>query len=948
MIQFTVITDNQRPIAKGFKLAADRSLKSLGTRAHTTDGTVARIECATLREVINTFDNLTDHQAVCYGITEAISAPLVTVKALAEPEVDPTAIARSKQFFEWSDGPSIMMVDHDPAHNGKALTGTVLRDTLIDAVPSFKDAAMAARPSCSSHIWRSEGADGEAVELKGAGGMRLYIVIKDGALIPDAAKAIYEYLWVAGHGRYVPSKSGSLLDRNVIDAAVYRANGLDLPGKVELGEGLERRAPGAEYWNDTAEPFDLSRIKAPRASVAARAKANREDARKAAQGFSGRVRKAFIDENAEPFAKRHGLKTTEARRQLQSIARTDYLPGHYLITLGDDTTVSVADVLADSERYDRMQIPDPIDPNYGPGEPDKRIAKLYLTDGGDPRVFSFAHGGSVWNLCASLGVVTVTGDNLSDAAAETLALLGQGGRLYRGDGDVGGPLWVDAGRAHQVTHEILVDVIQENVTLLATKQRGNPTASNPRQDFLNQVLGSHKGRNALPVLRAVVHTPILRPDGSVVQTPGYDAQTRLFYAPGDAVFPKIPTPRGDDYGGPEYEAAKALMVLQHPFRTVPFADPVARSVYLTAVLTAVARGNMDKAPVFIIDSPVAGTGKSKLCACLQILAGSPVSTNAMPGGNVETAKLLLALAIGGAQSVVFDNCTGQIGNDALNRLVTSDVFSDRELGKTNNLSVSSRMLIVANGNGVTPRSDFARRCLSCHLDAWVRQPSLTIHAFDFEAEVRDNREKLASAALTILSAYLVANQSPGKGLASFDQWNDLVMGAMNWVVDEVQHWAKIMGEDPREYADPLKSTRENLDDEYREAVSDRDVLELLRNRFDGEWFTVNDIVSGASEVTFDGTGEMAFDMTSGVHRDDIRAPLGAMLKPVSVDVFNKQSVGRWLSQLAKRPTEPWRLDRRIGTGNKSQHRVVAVSVAPTVESGLLPPGSAWIVSQPES
>jgi putative DNA primase/helicase len=44
----------------------------------------------------------------------------------------------------------------------------------------------------------------------------------------------------------------------------------------------------------------------------------------------------------------------------------------------------------------------------------------------------------------------------------------------------------------------------------------------------------------LPVLSGIIHTPFLRADGSIRETPGYDAASGLLFMPEGEVFPPIP------------------------------------------------------------------------------------------------------------------------------------------------------------------------------------------------------------------------------------------------------------------------------------------------------------------------------------------------------------------------------------------------------------------------
>ncbi len=78
------------------------------------------------------------------------------------------------------------------------------------------------------------------------------------------------------------------------------------------------------------------------------------------------------------------------------------------------------------------------------------------------------------------------------------------------------------------------------------------------------------GRWRLPFLAGVVNAQTLRPDGSVLSAPGYDAATGLLFDPRGAAFPAIPgRPTRDD-------AACALAVLKNLIGTFPFLGEVDR------------------------------------------------------------------------------------------------------------------------------------------------------------------------------------------------------------------------------------------------------------------------------------------------------------------------------------------------------------------------------------
>ena len=107
-------------------------------------------------------------------------------------------------------------------------------------------------------------------------------------------------------------------------------------------------------------------------------------------------------------------------------------------------------------------------------------------------------------------------------------------------------------------------------------------------------------------LEAVVTSPVLLPDGMVLQRPGYDAGSGLFYEANDAYQPIPERPTRADVE----KARDALLEIVCDF---PFARPEHRAAYVASVLTPLARFAFEgPAPLFLIDGNVRGTGKGLL------------------------------------------------------------------------------------------------------------------------------------------------------------------------------------------------------------------------------------------------------------------------------------------------------------------------------------------------
>jgi hypothetical protein len=80
------------------------------------------------------------------------------------------------------------------------------------------------------------------------------------------------------------------------------------------------------------------------------------------------------------------------------------------------------------------------------------------------------------------------------------------------------------------------------------------------------------GRWRLPVLTGIINAPTLRPDGSILATPGYDPATGLLFDPCGATFPPIPEQPT------QLQACEALGVLYDLIADFPFIGDADRSV----------------------------------------------------------------------------------------------------------------------------------------------------------------------------------------------------------------------------------------------------------------------------------------------------------------------------------------------------------------------------------
>jgi putative DNA primase/helicase len=329
-------------------------------------------------------------------------------------------------------------------------------------------------------------------------------------------------------------------------------------------------------------------------------------------------------------------------------------------------------------------------------------------------------------------------------------------------------------------------------------------------------------------LRGITCSPVLRPDGSVWTTPGYDDATGMLLASRGELptIPDAPT---------KADALAALERLRVLFSGYAWADEYGESVALSLILTKPARHLMPTAPLHLITSPTAGSGKTQIIESGSIIAdGLAPSVCGWAGDDEEMRKSISAALHAGESFICFDNiANGRVlRSAALDRVLTAPIVADRMLGTMDRLTLVNGAVWSATGNNVTPCADMVRRVIVARIDPRSERP--WDRAFDWTpAEyARANRAELLGAALTILAAHLRTNRKPlARPLASFEEWSRIVRDALLWLglPDAVKSQDQIADEDP-------------------DAEERADLLTALKDHFGSEPFTADDVAKVARDA----------------------------------------------------------------------------------------------------
>jgi putative DNA primase/helicase len=304
---------------------------------------------------------------------------------------------------------------------------------------------------------------------------------------------------------------------------------------------------------------------------------------------------------------------------------------------------------------------------------------------------------------------------------------------------------------------------------------------------------ARRGGWPFPQLRAVISTPTLRPDGSLLTDAGFDHQTGILFRP-EVEWPKIP----DQPSRADAEQAKAKLLKL--VGTFPFAGPVDRSAALTMIMTAIVRTCLPTSPLFGVSAPTPGTGKSKLVDIAAILAtGSAAAVLSAPREEAELQKHVGAILMAGDAFISLDNIEHPLRSEFLCQALTQETVAVRVLGESRTLRLPTVATFCATGNSLRFAGDLTRRVVIINLDAGMERPEERVFKNDAVKLAKEYRVALVVAALTILRAFVVADRPRTQSsFGSFEAWSDLVRSALVWVgeADPLGNAGQVRDADP--------------------------------------------------------------------------------------------------------------------------------------------------------
>ena len=237
---FTKVATPGEPttLSKLISIGADGRVFSDGSACRMAEGIARTVSAPDAQTLAHVIGNLGSENALALGISEHSECRVVTARALKQMNgraLDGMpVIARTRELINYRHGPAWMLLDFDAKHMPDHLRQTIAEKggmwaVLNQLVPALATCAHVRRASTSTGLRHINNGP-----IQGAGGEHAYLLVKDGADIDRAMRALHDTCWFMGYGWQVIGSAGQLLERSLIDTAVRFGERLCFEGPPEV------------------------------------------------------------------------------------------------------------------------------------------------------------------------------------------------------------------------------------------------------------------------------------------------------------------------------------------------------------------------------------------------------------------------------------------------------------------------------------------------------------------------------------------------------------------------------------------------------------------------------------------------------------------------------------------------------------------------------------------
>lgn len=278
-------------------------------------------------------------------------------------------------------------------------------------------------------------------------------------------------------------------------------------------------------------------------------------------------------------------------------------------------------------------------------------------------------------------------------------------------------------------------------------------------------------------LYGIVGAPVLRPDGTLLQEPGYDPVTGLYLAS------KVQLDPVPDKPTAEQVATARQFLLETFLGDFPWIGPADKANYIGLLATPVLRGYLHTLiPFGVVSSTMPGSGKTILTCGLGMLYGQRVLT--WTHSDEELRKSITSVLADPVGAIIFDNLAEGtvIDSPVLARLITDRTWADRLLGKNTTAAFQNDRVWTATGNNLRLGGDMRTRSVLVQLNPNMPRPEertgFAIPDLDQWILAGENQRTVLWHLLILIADWTRNNAPRQRGLTmrQFTPWAEAVGG----------------------------------------------------------------------------------------------------------------------------------------------------------------------------
>ena len=235
---------------------------------------------------------------------------------------------------------------------------------------------------------------------------------------------------------------------------------------------------------------------------------------------------------------------------------------------------------------------------------------------------------------------------------------------------------------------------------------------------LLQSLSETTRLSEFPDLTRLSSVPVVGPKGDLQLHYGYHSGSKTFvYSRG------IEALLGDERVSKEGVKRAIAWFIEWPLSGFMFDTPASRTHAFCGILTHYVRDLIfGETPLFLVQAPTRGSGKSKL-ARLCIGINAPTFHDTILARNEqEVQKQILSLLRTGPTHILFDNVRGTVNSGSLDKVLTSDIYTDRILGRSETETYPNKAMWWITSNNAFLGGDLPSCTVLIGLDTGLERP----------------------------------------------------------------------------------------------------------------------------------------------------------------------------------------------------------------------------------